>query len=816
MRRHDIVGTFVGLLGVLASVIIAISPNPALAASNYSQNFNSGTASGWSSGNDSYAVTSGYYTNGNDQLANSIATYGGDTWTTNFTYSLQMSSQFGGGTANAVGAVYGYQDANDYYYVWFNMQGSAELFKVANGTSTQLAQVAFSMTINTWFTVQIVRDGANTSVLANGLLLFNQIPQPEITAPGRIGVFAAWNFGKFDNVAVTLNGADYTQSFATTPSDWSSANATYSATSGYYTNGNGAGAQAAYTVATYNSATWQTNFTYDVQIDTEYGSSTAPGNAVGAVYGYQDASDYYVAWCNALGSVELLRFTGGTPTTVATGSFSSNYGAHIFLNVRIIRSGTNTSILVNGNPVIVNVSQPEISAPGKIGVFTNFSYGKFANVVVAGSGVYAQGGPPFPRTGTLRLNTTQDFEQTSVQQQIAAAQVAVFGYWKGWDAGETTSMNQIIQNVKADATPTSSLPLSVPSYPTKIFLYSDISEMYMDTGYTSSDVIAELNAMKWWLYESDDSTVVVSPLSTATPHSYLTNLTENVPLDGNKEDWAQWYANWLGTNFYTPVPSMDGMYVDNLSVKPLASGDWYDNRTTANNTDSTVEATFRTGFRQHEDTLRSLMPTKMQIGNIGDWGDSTAQYAPQYTNMLNGGVIEGMLGTQSWAYETQYGWSAAMGYYSRIMAATMPPKLVMFQSSEYPTDYQSMRYGLTSCLMDDGYYTFSAASTAFPDGAYDNTLHFDEFSARLGYPIQPPPLAAWQNGVWRRDFQNGIALVNPRTANGSSVTVTLETTYVHINGSQDSTVNNGAAVTSVTLGNGDGVILLRQWPTTNN
>jgi len=121
-----------------------------------------------------------------------------------------------------------------------------------------------------------------------------------------------------------------------------------------------------------------------------------------------------------------------------------------------------------------------------------------------------------------------------------------------------------------------------------------------------------------------------------------------------------------------------------------------------------------------------------------------------------------------------------------------------------------MRYGLTSCLMDDGYYTFSA------NGTYDNTLQFDEFAARVGYPIQAPPLTAWQNGVWRRDFQNGIALVNPRTANGSSVTVTLETTYVHLSGSQDSAVNSGAAVTSVTLGNGDGVILLRQWPNTDN
>lgn len=121
----------------------------------------------------------------------------------------------------------------------------------------------------------------------------------------------------------------------------------------------------------------------------------------------------------------------------------------------------------------------------------------------------------------------------------------------------------------------SSTSPSYPPYPTKIFLYSDISEMYMDTNYTSSDVIAELNAIKWWLYQSDGSTVVQSPLSTSTPHSYLTNLTENVPADANNhnEDWAQWYANWLGTNFYTPVPSMDGMYVDNLGVEPLASGD---------------------------------------------------------------------------------------------------------------------------------------------------------------------------------------------------------------------------------------------------
>ena len=68
-------------------------------------------------------------------------------------------------------------------------------------------------------------------------------------------------------------------------------------------------------------------------------------------------------------------------------------------------------------------------------------------------------------------------------------------------------------------------------------------------------------------------------------------------------------------------------------------------------------------------------------------------------------------------------------------------------------------------------------------------------------------LTVWQNGVWRRDFANGIALVNPK-GNGPQ-TVTLETTYKHFSGTQDPSVNNGQSVTSVTLNDRDGVILLR-------
>jgi hypothetical protein len=64
--------------------------------------------------------------------------------------------------------------------------------------------------------------------------------------------------------------------------------------------------------------------------------------------------------------------------------------------------------------------------------------------------------------------------------------------------------------------------------------------------------------------------------------------------------------------------------------------------------------------------------------------------------------------------------------------------------------------------------------------------------------------------VWRRDFDNGIALVNPK-GNGTQ-TVTLETAFVKLKGTQDPATNNGQTVTTVTLKDRDGIILMRKNP----
>jgi len=132
------------------------------------------------------------------------------------------------------------------------------------------------------------------------------------------------------------------------------------------------------------------------------------------------------------------------------------------------------------------------------------------------------------------------------------------------------------------------------------------------------------------------------------------------------------------------------------------------------------------------------------------------------------------------------------------------PKLGIFNQWGDPHDYQSMRYGLGSALLGDGYYSFTDTSQG-----YHGVVWFDEYDAKLG-SATTTPTTAWQKGVWRRDFDNGVVLVNPK-GNGTQ-TVTLEADFARIKGVQDPVTNSGQTVRTVTLKDRDGLILLRTNP----
>jgi hypothetical protein len=143
-----------------------------------------------------------------------------------------------------------------------------------------------------------------------------------------------------------------------------------------------------------------------------------------------------------------------------------------------------------------------------------------------------------------------------------------------------------------------------------------------------------------------------------------------------------------------------------------------------------------------------------------------------------------------------------MRWYRKTMAAVAAPKLVGFHQVGSATDYKSLRYGLASCLLDNGYFTFTDRAKG-----YTGVPWFDEYDAKLGQAVTPPATTAWQKGVYRRDFENGIALVNPK-GNGT-VEVTLEEDFRRLDGKQAPSVNNGAVTRKVVLQERDGIILKR-------
>jgi Hypothetical glycosyl hydrolase family 15 len=196
------------------------------------------------------------------------------------------------------------------------------------------------------------------------------------------------------------------------------------------------------------------------------------------------------------------------------------------------------------------------------------------------------------------------------------------------------------------------------------------------------------------------------------------------------------------------------------------------------------------------------MPGKMQLANVADWGQ-TNSVLTEYKGAWNGGVMEHIIGS-SWSVEAQ-GWTQMMADYRKTMDALGAPKYGIFEQYGDVTDYQAMRYGFASCAMDDGYYSFN-------DSAHENAgvPWFDEFDAKLGAATGPVQTSAWQSGVYRRDFENGIVLVNPK-GNGQRE-VTLEADFVKIKGTQDPTVNDGTTVRKVTLKDRDGIVLMRAKP----
>lgn len=402
--------------------------------------------------------------------------------------------------------------------------------------------------------------------------------------------------------------------------------------------------------------------------------------------------------------------------------------------------------------------------------------------------------PGFPRIGSINVGAPQDYHETAYQEQLARVDMSIINMWPGWEKSRGP-METVVRNIKS-RNPNS-----------KVFLYIINNERNINSTDTWGELINKAYEAKWWLYPKSGTTTLVK--STFGTSHYILNNTLLGARDSNGELFVEWFPRYMTTALYKPTPSMDGFFTDNVFWRPRVNGDWNRDGTTDDKTNPTVQAWTRQGYRRHFELLKELMPGKYQIGNIADWGHPSATLT-ELQGVLHGGVIEHILGMpyspegmdHAGNINSRGSWAEMMRWYRKTMAAIGEPKLVVFHQDGVPGDYQAFRYGLTSCMMDDAYYAFSDVNKGF-----NSVVWFDEYNVDLGQALSGPATTAWKSGVYRRDFQNGIALVNPR-GNGP-VEVDLGEDFRKLTGKQAPTVNNGQVVRKVTLKDRDGIILMR-------
>ena len=123
-------------------------------------------------------------------------------------------------------------------------------------------------------------------------------------------------------------------------------------------------------------------------------------------------------------------------------------------------------------------------------------------------------------------------------------------------------------------------------------------------------------------------------------------------------------------------------------------------------------------------------------------------------------------------------------------------------------NYRKMRFGLTSALLGDGYFSYDQG-----DQNHGQVWWYDEFNVKLGraeskaYNLLDMDDGTIEAGLWRRDFENGIVINNSTSVEQTYVFSKEE--FEKIKGVQDVTVNNGQKINWFKLAPNDGLVILK-------
>ncbi len=325
----------------------------------------------------------------------------------------------------------------------------------------------------------------------------------------------------------------------------------------------------------------------------------------------------------------------------------------------------------------------------------------------------------------------------------------------------------------------------------KLLAYITSEEIKRDAPISVSRLRQKLSARidpRWYAVSS------VGQRLSFWPGTDLLNMSADAPaVDGKKMNKVM--AEFVATELLS-TGLWDGVFYDNAfdSVTWFAGPDVDFNLDGVS--DPNPDAAWKEGMKYLYDETRRITGGKyLVVGN----GTTRA-----YRDNLNGQMVENFLPGS---------WTPTMQTYQYFHDGGPAPRLNIINANTAnrgsDRDYRAMRFGLTSALLSDGYFSFD-----FGDQNHGQLWYYDEYNIDLG--TGNGAAKSFNGGknysadVWQRDFDHGIAVVN---SSNRTQEVTLAGEYEKIRGAQDAAVNNGRIVSTASVPAYDGLILLKTFAT---
>ena len=293
-----------------------------------------------------------------------------------------------------------------------------------------------------------------------------------------------------------------------------------------------------------------------------------------------------------------------------------------------------------------------------------------------------------------------------------------------------------------------------------------------------------VNRGNWWLRDSSGNKIQPWPEISA--------------INVTNRDWRNFYVNYLKNDIRLDL--WDGVMFDVVD----AEIGHYSRNGIDIDANGSADATSTVNQKWREGMAALFLQTKTMLGNkvIVANGNSVESYQPN----TNGRIFERF----PTPWEGNGSWQASMyQYLKRLPTKNKTPNIYIINGtsrSGVAGDHRQMRYGLASALMGDGYFSFDNGNST-----HGQLWWYDEYDVALGraessyYNLLNNNSDYVEPGLWRRDFENGVAIVN--ATGKDQLYIFPREQFEKIKGTQDRNFNDGSKVNYVRLSVNDGIIM---------